>query len=553
MSVPHDAPMRPFPLWLLAAGFLFACGYWPTLSAPFDFLDDGNLVYPALGLTGRGHVELWWEKVAANVEHLGPFRPVAWAHWQLQANLFGADPVAWRFARLLWCGLAGTMLLALLRELKTHPIAASIATAAAMWNPYRNEIWTSLTLAEGVAMPYAMLALWAARRACTSPRAWRFDILAITGLLMALGCKNVFIAMLPAMLALRLWPEGRTWGESIRAHRVALVAYLLPVLLPLGHFFYFQTHWHPGQYETPGPSWGQAKQFTLWLKGAAGMDFLGVGLALTAIPTLVHRKGFARNAPASACAALLLLGGFFVYLPLHIMCGRYTMPAVWGLDIAFALLLTGFAGIPVSAWTRAGWLGVAGGLAAMMVASVGRQEKLATRSRMLWAVLHHVEETVPFGSRVAWIGGDSERGELNAEEGIHLYWHLLHRGRGDVRLGLRDIFDRPLARVELAPMTQEPEYRIASRPLDGSLLWQPERTFDFPYRFGRRRYQCSLESQRPLPDSGLIVDPLTARFMQDVFENPGNQGDALKRLLPAPEHTAPTTAGLLESTANKPR
>ena len=116
--------MRPFPLWLLAAGFLFACGYWPTLSAPFDFLDDGNLVYPALGLTARGHVELWWEKVAANVEHLGPFRPVAWAHWQLQANLFGADPVAWRFARLLWCGLAGTMLLALLRELKTHPIAA---------------------------------------------------------------------------------------------------------------------------------------------------------------------------------------------------------------------------------------------------------------------------------------------------------------------------------------------------------------------------------------------------------------------------------------------
>ena len=31
-----------------------------------------------------------------------------------------------------------------------------------MWNPYRNEIWTSLTLSEGVAMPYALAGLcWA--------------------------------------------------------------------------------------------------------------------------------------------------------------------------------------------------------------------------------------------------------------------------------------------------------------------------------------------------------------------------------------------------------
>ena len=162
----------------------------------------------------------------------------------------------------------------------------------------------------------------------------------------------------------------------------------------------------------------------------------------------------------------------------------------------------------------------------------GRTEKEARReARLLLGGVEQTKEAVRGTRPLHWLGG----------MGL------------DVRLGLRDIFDRPLARVELAPMTQEPEYRIASRPLDGSLLWQPERTFDFPYRFGRRRYQCSLESQRPLPDSGLIVDPLTARFMQDVFENPGNQGDALKRLLPAPEHTAPTTAGLLERTANKPR
>jgi len=553
MIPPHDTPKRDFPVWLLAAGFLMACGYLPTLSAPFDFMDDGNLVYPTPGLSPVGHVELWWEKVAANVEHLGPFRPVVWAHWQLQANLFGADPFAWRFARLIWCGFAGAMLLALLRELRIHPAAALVATAAAMWNPYRNEIWTSLTLAEGVAMPYAMLALWAARRANGSPRAWRFDALAIAGLLLALGCKNVFVAMLPAMLALRLWPAALSWRDSLRCNRTAIAAYLLPMLLPIGHFAYFQTHWHEGQYETPGPSWEQALHFALWLKGAAGLDFLGLGLLLVAGPILANRSHLRSNGPALACAALLLLGGFFIYLPMHIMCGRYTMPAVWGLDIAFAVLLTTFAANPDSAWKRAGWIGVTGGLAALVVASVGRQEKVATRSKMLWAVLHHVEETAPRGASVAWIGGDSEQGELNAEEGIHLYWHLLHRGRGDVRLGLLDAADRPLSRLELAPLLQSPEYRIAARPVESRLLWETERTFVFPYRFGRREYRCTIQSLKPMPESGLIVDPLTARFMQVTFDNPGAESAALKRLLPQKYCNTPITAGLLESTANKPR
>ena len=553
MTPPHESPKPHFPIRLVAAGFLLACVYLPTLSAPFDFMDDGNLVYPTRGLSLVEHAELWWEKVAANVEHLGPFRPVVWAHWQLQANLFGADPFAWRLARLLWCGFAGTMLLALLRELRIHPVAALVAAAAAMWNPYRNEIWTSLTLAEGVAMPYAMTALWAARRADSSSKAWRFDALAIGGLLLALGCKNVFVALLPAMLVMRLWPEGRSWRECLTTNRAAIACYLLPMLLPAGHFVYFRTHWHAGQYETPGPSWDQALHFALWLKGAAGLDFLGIGLLLVAGSMLANRRSLRPNGPALACSALLLSGGFLVYLPMQIMCGRYTMPAVWGLDIAFAVLLTSFAAIPSSVWTRGGWIGVTGGLAALVVASAGRQEKVATRSRMLWAVLYHVEETVPRGASVAWIGGDSEQGELNAEEGIHLYWHLLHRGRGDVRLGLMDLAGQPMDRVELAPLQKSPEYRIAARPAEAGLIWETEKAFAFPYRFGRREYRCTIQALRSLPDSGLVVDPLTARFMQDSFDHPDDDSEALKRLLAPVDRSARSTAGLLETTANKPR
>src|SRR5687767_9006001 len=100
------APAR-FPWWVPAGAVALALAYLPTLFAPFDFVDDGNLVYPAPpGTTLREHAGLWWERVATNVEHLGPFRPALWVHWHLQANLFGADPLAWRACRLAWCALA---------------------------------------------------------------------------------------------------------------------------------------------------------------------------------------------------------------------------------------------------------------------------------------------------------------------------------------------------------------------------------------------------------------------------------------------------------------
>ena len=109
-----------------------------------------------------------------------------------------------------------------------------------------------------------------------------------------------------------------------------------------------------------------------------------------------------------------------------------------------------------------------------------------------------------------------------------------------------------MARVELARLQKPPEYRIAARPSTESLNWQVDRAFEFPYRFGRKRYGCSIESLRPLPESGLIVDPITAQFMQDHFENPGAESDALRKLLPPPK-PGQATAGLLERTANPPR
>jgi hypothetical protein len=372
-----------------------------------------------------------------------------------------------------------------------------------MWNPYRNEIWTSLTLAEGVAMPYALVALVAARRAGSSRRPWAWDAAAVLGLLAALGCKNTFAALVPAMLALRLWPDGATLRDGLRRNGPWAAAYLLPLAVPAAHFVYFQLNWRAGQYETPGPTLAQAGRMASWLKGAAGLDFLGagVGLALLALwrsgsPVATGGPG-GRYRAALLCGALLLVAGFVVYLPVPIAAARYTMPAVWGFDVLFALLLTALAAVPASLPRRAAWAGVGLGVVALLAANVGRQEKAAARSRMLWAALHRVEATAPPGARVAWTGGDVGDGALGTEEGIHFAWHLLHRGRGDVRIGLVDGQGHVIERAELPPLDGEPDYRLAGQPDAAPGEWGPGPTFAATYRLGRKRFTCRLDARRP--------------------------------------------------------
>ena len=524
-----ETPRSSFPWWVLVGGLVIAAGYLPTLNAPFDFIDDGNLVYAApAGTTLPEYGDRWWDKVQANVEHLGPFRPTLWVHWELFANTLNNDAQSWRTVRLLWCGLAATALLWLMRELGIGATPALIASAAALWNPYRNEIWTSLTLAEGVAMPYALLCLVAARKAAQGSRAWPWDILSIFTLFMVLGCKNTFVALVPAQIALRLLPDGMTLREGWRNGRWAVAAYLLPLAMPAAHFVYFKLNWHAGQYETPGPSVDQALRILRWMKGAMGLDFLGVGVALTFAVLVWKREEYASFSPYRAAlitGGLLLLAGIAVYLPLPMMAARYTMPAVWGTDIIFGVMLAELSALPLSWPKRIAWGAVVLGLAAVAVANVGRQERVAARANMLWEVVHHLEQTAPQDSRVLWISGDSSDGELNVEEGIHVAWHLQHRGRGDIRLHLADGAGNPLNRVELPPPEGEAGYRLAGGPSAKEVPtgWTEVRTFAVPYRLGKKQYTARLDARIPKPTPGagiLLLDPISAAIMRTGFEQP---------------------------------
>src|SRR5205807_4682424 len=106
-----------FPAWLLLGAVLLPCLYLPTLATRFDFIDDGNLVYPSEPMPPGQRLAVVWRKIVANYEDLGPFRPVLWLHWEAEAELFGADAFDWRLGRLAWMVLATGALLWLLREL----------------------------------------------------------------------------------------------------------------------------------------------------------------------------------------------------------------------------------------------------------------------------------------------------------------------------------------------------------------------------------------------------------------------------------------------------
>jgi hypothetical protein len=202
---------------------------------------------------------------------------------------------------------------------------------------------------------------------------------------------------------------------------------------------------------------------------------------------------------------LLLAGGIVMYLPMGGMAGRYSMPAVWGLDILVALLLTALVAAPDGVWRKAAWAGVGAGLAVVMVAGVGKQEKFAARARMLWDAVHYVEATAAPDTRIAWMSGDSLRGGLNVEEGIHFQWHLYHRGRRDVTIGLFDDAGQPLARVELPPLAGPPQFALIGTTAEQPGRWEPERSFAAVYWLGRRRYDCHMSRKSPAPVAVLGV------------------------------------------------
>ncbi len=505
------APARGrFPWWALLGAVLLPCVYLPMLAGRFDFIDDGDLVYPTgpLPTWGARGAHLWG-RIESNYRHLGPFRPFLHAYWEAEVELLGPNPVLWRVVRIAWAMLAVGAFLWLLRELGVRPVAALACGALAAWAPYRNEIWLSLTLSEAVAMPFALFALVCAIRARGSSRAWAWDLAGALAVLAALGCKNTFAALIPAQVALRVLEPGLSAWEGWRRHRWRALLLTLTMLLPLGHFLYFKLHWQAGQYATQPPTVLFALRYLRSLVGGVSIDFMGAGVALALLAVLLRGPTRAEcwdrwRAPLVA-GALLLVAGTAAYLPIGALSGRYTMPAVWGLDLLLAVLLSELLVLPRSAPRRAALVALGCGLAVVLVANLGKQEKFRKRSDLLWQALEQVEREAPPGACVAWQSSPT----FDRSEGIHVAWHLRGRGRGDLRFRLMGEDGQTILCPELAPCDSPPDLLLTSADTpEPDRPWRLAHHFTSPFWAGRRNQHCYLW-ERPATN-GLAGRPTAA-------------------------------------------
>jgi hypothetical protein len=181
--------------------------------------------------------------------------------------------------------------------------------------------------------------------------------------------------------------------------------------------------------------------------------------------------------------------GTGVYLPMPAMSGRYTMPAVWGLDLAFAVLLGMLLSAQAKTLRKVALTGIVAGLVAVACANVGRQQKIAARIDLLWQTLEYVEREADPDARLAWIAS----ARLNVEEGIHFRWHLLARGLGRIAVELLNDRGQSESRCELPATSGTATLAVTGTPQPppgGS--WTMRHEFHAPYWYGRRHYDCYL-------------------------------------------------------------
>lgn len=456
---------RWLPGWLLA--FLIACPYLPTLAMPFDFIDDGCLVYCRPGRL----FERIAERTVGEFHTRGPFRPVTWLHWELQAELLNESPMAHRVARWALCWLTAWLSLRFFLTMNLPGWCAVLMTAIGILIPFRGEIWPTLGLTEAFAMPYALAALIAAIKAASSEKTWRWDMAAWLLMALAIGCKNTMVAVLPALLLLRAWDP--VTGFTLRKRLLPLMILGSAGLLFVAHLVAYKLDPHPKEYVTTTPGMGHLLSWFRALTRAEGLEFIGPGLALTGLAGWYRQSSFQplpHQTRLVAVAVVLVFFGVGIHLPVAGVSGRYSVVAGWGIDLLVGLFLTLGVSHGQAYLARWGLVLVGCGLAVATLAGYDRMARQAARAALLWEVVEAVEADTSSRAPIAWVGDSMpSRNQIGLGEGVHFGWHLEGRGRYP---------------VPVVPLNTWPESSAMSRVISSSAEpppgWKLKQAFEQP-------------------------------------------------------------------------
>jgi hypothetical protein len=198
--------------------------------------------------------------------------------------------------------------------------------------------------------------------------------------------------------------------------------------------------------------------------------------------------------PAIFAGFILLTLGIGIYAPIGGVAGRYTIPAVWGLDLWLGVVLMLL--VEHKSWRNlrarsTARLCFAGCLLLLAVINVGKQGRYAARADVLWQALEFIEQRGP--CRVVWAGtpvAAYQRPPLGESEGVHFQWHLEGRGHTDCPVQFVNCqqLTPPPARVSPG---SPPTFAISGTPDEPRQQgWRLVKEFRSSYWLGWRNFHC---------------------------------------------------------------
>lgn len=435
-AVSHAARMN----FIGAAGVALLVGivYAGTLAQPFDFDDDGVTVSQAVV---RGPFLNRVHRTVVTAVHecrmTGPFRPAFWAYTEFQAYFFSVDAFGWRVVRLAWAATSGALFFLLVVELGFGRKMAMLATILAMIAPMRSSIWYHICFGEGNAAPFVFASFLLARRATRSTHTWMDDSLAWLCMAIALWTKNVFMACIPALVIFRLWRDGCSLRESWAREWKGAGWLATTALLPLAHIAYLAIQ-PPltDRYAMSEPSTARLLWMADVVRLSGGSDFVGLAVVLATIgcvcDSAARRQVFSPAHRNVAIAGISILAcGMLVYVPIiqWRASGRYSIPAVWGLDLLLVLLWTGVMSLRSAVYRRVIWGSLGVGMAILLAANLAEQQKYIFHCRDLWNTMRTVAAGAPSATTIHISPGAMSDGEM-----FHMQAMLTAFGRYDLHL-----------------------------------------------------------------------------------------------------------------------
>ena len=412
------------PCWLCA--LLITSPLCITVFFPFDFVDDGCLVYRE----SPGIAKRVMEKTFSEFHTRGPFRPMTWLHWELQAELFDQNACMHRLARFGMAFLTAWLLMIFFNQMGYSNFPSAIAGSMLMLTPYRGEIWLSLGLTEAFFLPYCILSLISAIKASQSQTISIWDMAAWVWATLAIACKNTSVAVIPALLLLRAWPIGASLTPwNVRGPLCFLAS---PAIFFIAHLIAFKLDPTPKEYSTSLPGFGHFLAWARALSRASALEFIGPGLLIVLSSIffgsrqLSQGQGFSR---IFATSFLLIFFGVGVHIPINGVSGRYSAIPGIGLDLIIGFAIQKSLDSKLSSISKWGLGLVMAGIIIALITDLNKGLKQSNRSSLLWEAVSYVENHCDDQSQCQWLAeGKPEKNNLGKSEGIHMGWHLKNRG-----------------------------------------------------------------------------------------------------------------------------